>query len=159
LSDQPKDTRLWCLHHIGADDVYPAPDFATAQKWADWANRHFADHADISRFVVAVWPHAAESHAAGLDRAISEWTVPNEPPSVNASNLQAIRDAIRAFEDALTFTPAASEEFRAGMKGGFNAADFVILGLMNARDRGSERLYEPFPGAFDFLLGREGDAP
>lgn len=78
MSDQPKDTRLWCLHHIGADDVYPAPDFATAQKWADWANTHFAEHADISRFVVAVWPHAAERHVAGLENSVRQWTVPTE---------------------------------------------------------------------------------
>lgn len=78
MSDQPKDTRLWCLHHIGADDIYPAPDFATAQNWADWANTHFADHADISRFVVAVWPHAASNHAAGLENSVRQWTVPAE---------------------------------------------------------------------------------
>jgi len=70
------DQRLWCMHHIGPDDVYPAPDFATAQKWADWANDAFAEHADISRFVVAVWPWDAESHAAGLDESIAGWTLP-----------------------------------------------------------------------------------
>lgn len=71
-----QDTRLWCLHHIGPDDVHPAPDFATAQKWADWANRRFAEHSDLSRFVVAIWPWSAERHAEGLAKSIEEWTLP-----------------------------------------------------------------------------------
>lgn len=70
------DTRLWCLHHIGPDDVHPAPDFETAQKWADWANRRFAEHSDLSRFVVAIWPWSAERHAEGLAKSIEEWTLP-----------------------------------------------------------------------------------
>jgi hypothetical protein len=287
MTDQPKDTRLWCLHHIGADEVHPAPDFATAQRWADWANKRFAERADISRFVVALWPHTAAQHASSLAKTVYEWTlpeqsadakrealiigllerihwqidcevkredvagmidsldeygmafvsiprwtcasdaqravdayhkgdadprlieacrcvieqrastyrarngrevgiqgddgekvwlvhsepmfelesaygameqkrrVPAEPPSINASKLQDIRDAFRAFENALILTPAASSDFRAGMKGGFNAADNVILGMMNAADRGGERIYEPYPGAFDGLLGPE----
>jgi hypothetical protein len=72
-----KDTRLWCLHHIGADEIHPAPDFATAQKWADWANKRFAEHADISRFVVAVWPGNDLGHASGLERSIADWTLPD----------------------------------------------------------------------------------
>lgn len=79
MTDQPKDTRLWCLHHIGADEVHPAPDFSTAQTWADWANKQFSEHADISRFVVAVWPHSAERHAAWLIKALDEWTLPEQP--------------------------------------------------------------------------------
>lgn len=71
-----KDTRLWCLHHIGADDIHAAPDFETAQAWANWANGQFAEHADISRFVVAVWPWTADDHAENLPRSIAEWTVP-----------------------------------------------------------------------------------
>lgn len=265
------DTRLWCLHHIGADEMHPAPDFATAQKWADWANTRFAAHADISRFVVATWPWSGAKHGLWLQKAIDEWTVPraaepvglreavqrfmadvddgdraeaglnplmqahvadfrqalatpartddggvgvsdlirrlqsalsnewdtsyfrrgsrgdyvnpedteeyfeltetdarrivaaltgirSEPPTVDASRLQGIRDAMRAYENVLTFTPAASADFRAGMKGGFNAADNVILGMMNTADRGGERLYEPYPGAFDSMLGKEGDS-
>lgn len=76
---EAQDTRLWCLHHIGPDEVHPAPDFATAQKWADWANAKFAEYADISRFVVAVWPWAADRHALWLQKAIDEWTAPDSP--------------------------------------------------------------------------------
>lgn len=88
MTDQPKDTRLWCLHHIGADEVYPAPDFATAQKWADWANKRFSEHADISRFVVAVWPHNADRHAAWLIKALDERTLPEDPAATCNGGLQ-----------------------------------------------------------------------
>lgn len=88
-----KDTRLWCLHHIGADEMHPAPDFKTAQGWANWANRTFAEHADISRFVVAVWPWDAEAHASGVDKAVAEWTVPNSAKVYHLGTvLQAIAD-------------------------------------------------------------------
>jgi ribA/ribD-fused uncharacterized protein len=70
------DPRLWCLHHIGPDELHPAPDFGTAQKWASWANDRFANAADISRFVVAVWPWSAASHAEGLDASVKGWTLP-----------------------------------------------------------------------------------
>jgi len=290
MTDQPKDTRLWCLHHIGPDDMHPAPDFATAQKWADYSNRTFAKYADISRFAVALWPWRPAAHAEGLEQSVKDWALPEqpadakrealiggllerihwqidcevkredvaemiaslddygmafvsiprwtcasdaqraidayykgdadprlieaarcvveqrfstyrarngrevgiqgddgekvwlvhsepmfelesaygameekrrappEPPSINASRLQDIRDAIRAYEGVLTFTPAASADFRAGMKGGFNAADQAILGLMNAADRGVERIYEPYPCAFDAFLGKKGQS-
>lgn len=89
MTDQPKDTRLWCLHHIGPDDMHPAPDFATAQKWADYSNRAFAKYADISRFVVALWPWAAATHAEGLEQSIKDWALPiaDEP-------VAAMREAI-----------------------------------------------------------------
>lgn len=74
--EEPKDTRLWCVHHIGADEVHAAPDFETAQTWATWGNEHFAEHPDISRFVVAVWPWTAKKHEEDLPRAVADWTRP-----------------------------------------------------------------------------------
>lgn len=76
------DTRLWYLHHIGADEVHPAPDFETAWMWAEWANKRFADHVDICRFTVAIWPWSAERHAEGLAKSIEEWTLPAVLPDV-----------------------------------------------------------------------------
>lgn len=70
------DPRLWCLHAIGPDDVYPAPDFDTAQKWADWGNKRFAGDGNILRFVVAVWPWSADSHADGLTKSKADWALP-----------------------------------------------------------------------------------
>lgn len=75
-AEHPKDTRLWCVHHIGADDIHAAPDFETAQTWATWANKHFAAYPDISRFVVAVWPWTAKKHGEDLPRAVADWTRP-----------------------------------------------------------------------------------
>lgn len=75
-----RDTRLWCVHHIGPDDLYPAPDFETAQQWADYANAHInKGYEGISRHVVAVWPWAPEGHAEGLEKSIADWTLPTDP--------------------------------------------------------------------------------
>ncbi|WIA54354.1 hypothetical protein N6H05_14905 [Sphingobium sp. WTD-1] len=88
------DTRLWCLHHIGPDEVHPAPDFDTAWKWAEWGNKTFAQHADISRFVVAVWPHAPEAHAADLPKSVAEWTLPATSPTDSlTADAAAVREA------------------------------------------------------------------
>jgi hypothetical protein len=102
--EQGNDTRLWCLHHIGPDDVHPAPDFATAQKWADWANTAFAEHAEISRFVVAIWPWDADSHADGLAASIAGWTLPT-PDAVNAD--KAVADG----EGWVFWGPDSGEEY------------------------------------------------
>lgn len=111
VNDPVVDPRLWCLHHIGPDDVHPAPDFATAQKWADWANRRFAEHSDLSRFVVAIWPWSAERHADGLAKSVEEWTLPtvgfDKEWCVNMAKKEA-GYAIGAGELAIDpFTPSA----------------------------------------------------
>ena len=70
------DTRRWCLHDIGPDEVHAAPDFETAQKWANWANARFNKHAEFTRFVVSPWSWTAERHAETLAKSIEEWTLP-----------------------------------------------------------------------------------
>lgn len=90
MTDQPKDTRLWCLHHIGPDDMHPAPDFATAQKWADYSNRTFAKYADVSRFVVALWPWRPAAHAEGLQQSVKDWALPEQPADAIDCIAQAI---------------------------------------------------------------------
>lgn len=99
------DPRLWCLHHIGADEVHPAPDFETAWKWATWANERFADAADICRFTVSVWPWSADQHAADLAASIADWTLPatQEDAARAMSDLQRLGqeydgEAVRAFK-------------------------------------------------------------
>lgn len=87
------DIRLWCLHHIGPDELHPAPDFATAQKWANWANDRFAEHADISRFVVATWPWAATVHAEGLAESIASWTLPPAEQVTTPTNFHEFENA------------------------------------------------------------------
>lgn len=114
------DTRLWCLHHIGPDDVHPAPDFATAQKWADWANLRFAEHSDLSRFVVAIWPWSAERHAEGLAKSIEEWTLPavgfDKEWCISMAKQEA-GYAIGAGELAIDpFTSPSAEAYAANMK-------------------------------------------
>lgn len=115
---EAQNTRLWCLHHIGADDLHPAPGFATAQNWADWANKAFSEHADISRFVVALWPWDATSHAAGVDKAIREFSLPapggittEAPPPDVIALVIAAREALETEE--LTDSDALSNAVEA----------------------------------------------
>lgn len=107
------DERLWCLHHVGPDEVHPAPDFATAQKWADWANHRFYDHAEISRFVVALWPWPADRHAEGLAQSIADWTLP--PQSSVCEEADALLNTMRGWSDS-QFASAATGEYCEDLK-------------------------------------------
>lgn len=80
------DTRLWCMHVSGMDEVHPAPDRATAQRWAAQnAVAHLRDMPNptpfhpVMNFTVQEWPHSAASHAAGLADSIIGNTWPIDP--------------------------------------------------------------------------------
>ena len=77
---------LWCLHVRASDEVHPAPDYETALKWADYLFDRFDklavlkrdENMPLLRAVPAPWPWSAESHAAGLDKSIADWTLPGQ---------------------------------------------------------------------------------
>lgn len=80
------DETLWCLHILGPDDVYPAPDRATAQLWAaQWTVWHHRRNPmpraydPVVSWIVAPWPHDAASHAEGLARSIADNSWPVNP--------------------------------------------------------------------------------
>ncbi len=63
----------WCCHVRGPDDMIPAPDYATALKWADVClaiDRVRAKANDplmpYLSAVPALWPYSPEQHAARL---------------------------------------------------------------------------------------------
>lgn len=72
---------LWCCHVRASDDVFPAPDFATALKWADWYYERFDvptikggdPHMPVLRAVPAPWPHSPELHAEHLAETIADF--------------------------------------------------------------------------------------
>lgn len=73
---------LWCCHVLGPDDVHPAPDRATAEKWAAMINddprfKPKTENDPNIRAVVTLWPWEPEVHAQALPQAIAEWTPPN----------------------------------------------------------------------------------
>ncbi|WP_278069865.1 hypothetical protein [Brevundimonas sanguinis] len=69
---------LWMMHVIGPDDIYPAPDHATAVKWCAYLNRVIAPRVPgvLCVAVPAIWTGTAEEHAEGLPEAIKGWTQP-----------------------------------------------------------------------------------
>jgi hypothetical protein len=93
---------LWCLHVLGPDDVFPAPDRATAQLWAAqwtlWNLRHDPnpDGLDpVVNWAVAPWPHSSETHADGLASSIAANTFASDPlaGTLADSNLIAAENA------------------------------------------------------------------
>lgn len=78
---------LWCCHVRGSDDVYPAPDYATALKWVDITNalnwRGPKRSIEPPQAVPALWPGTAETHAEFLPLSIREFTPRNELPPDN----------------------------------------------------------------------------
>lgn len=75
---------LWMMHVIGPDDVYPAPDHATAVQWCAYLNREIAPKVPevLCVAVPAIWTGTPEEHAEGLAEAIKGWTVPAAPSSL-----------------------------------------------------------------------------
>lgn len=72
--------QLWCMHVIGPDDVYAAPDQQTAQAWADDLNASIArrmsemepdEDTPSVRAVAAEWPWSPEVHAANLAESLA----------------------------------------------------------------------------------------
>lgn len=67
-------TDLWCVHIIGPDDLIPAPDRGTAERWADKANEYInqklAENPDFAdpriEAEVILWPYTPEGHAEGV---------------------------------------------------------------------------------------------
>ena len=86
----PGQPVLWCLHIRSSDDVHPAPDYETAQLWADRLFERFDipamkegdQNQPLLRAVAAPYPWDAESHAAGLAKSIAEWSVPGDAAPV-----------------------------------------------------------------------------
>lgn len=64
---------MWCCHVRGPDDVLPAPNYATALKWADicLAQDRITAKANDPNLpylsaVPSPWPWSAEAHAKSL---------------------------------------------------------------------------------------------
>jgi hypothetical protein len=86
---------LWCCHARGPDDVYAAPDYATALAWSDTLNALNWDTKDprypkprwfknpslyedcLIKAVPAPWPHSPESHAEDLPKSIEGFAMPS----------------------------------------------------------------------------------
>jgi hypothetical protein len=73
MSGHPFQVVLWCCHVRGPDDLLPAPDYATALKWADICLAHDRLSAKandpFTPFLSAVpapWLGSPESHAEEL---------------------------------------------------------------------------------------------
>ena len=67
---------LWCCHVRGPDDVLPAPDYATALRWADLCleidrvtARENDDNWPYLSAVPAPWPHSPALHAEYLPKS------------------------------------------------------------------------------------------
>lgn len=56
---------LWCMNVVGPDDVHAAPSREDAERAVAWYQERFKDCPEVG-FVVAPWPHSAQSHAESL---------------------------------------------------------------------------------------------
>ena len=78
------NAQLWAMHLRGPDDIYPAPDHATAQNWCDYVNDFVAQvGSDVEVIAAPVhWSGTAEAHAEGLPLTVSGWTLPAGHPAI-----------------------------------------------------------------------------
>lgn len=101
------DTRLWCMHVSGMDEVHPAPDRATAQRWAARWTADFARRVPdpgpsdpVMNFTVQEWPWSPQKHADGLANSIAGNTWPDASAAPDdgddLDSLAARLDMVRA---------------------------------------------------------------
>ncbi|WP_278070507.1 hypothetical protein [Brevundimonas sanguinis] len=91
---------LWMMHVIGPDDIYPAPDHATAVEWCAYLNSEIAPKVPsvLCVAVPAIWTGTAEEHAEGMPEAIRGWS---RPPAAPAPEGGAVSKACVDFQEAI----------------------------------------------------------
>ena len=89
----PADS-LWCVHIIGPDDVYAAPNEAEAKRAAAWMTKFWAElnpedaALRVVGFEAIPWPHSPESHAESVgDFYIEIGISPPESPQPDPRTL------------------------------------------------------------------------
>lgn len=113
---------LWCCHVRGPDDIYAAPDYETALKWADatnalnWRGHTPADYSDcLIKAVPAPYPGSAEEHASQLAESIRQNTPrcelpPDDPDYLPAkTGAQPMGDGSGALFPAATLEPEVAD--------------------------------------------------
>jgi hypothetical protein len=95
---------LWMMHVIGPDDIYPAPDHATAVQWCAYLNSEIAPKVPdvLCVGVPAIWTGTADEHAEGLAEAINGWTVPAAPALSTAETVVVPVEPTEAMLNAWT---------------------------------------------------------
>lgn len=119
---------LWMMHVIGPDDIYPAPDHATAVQWCAYLNSEIAPKVPsvLCVAVPAIWTGTAEEHADGLAEAIKGWAVPTAPaPSSLAGGA---RERIKTILDEET-TVGGTSASRSGAVNSDELAGLILAAL------------------------------
>lgn len=77
VSEHDDGNTLWCLHILGADDMYPAPDKPTAIAAAIFHNLIFDKRSTESGVMckaeVKEWPYSAAGHAREAKNFVPNW--------------------------------------------------------------------------------------
>lgn len=81
MTDTVNAPLLWSMHILGPDDMYPAPDLATAFKWCEYVNSELAPRTPdvLCAAIPALWDGTPEQHAKSLPEAMKGWAVPAQP--------------------------------------------------------------------------------
>ena len=85
MTQAPTPGPLWMMHVIGPDDIYPAPDHATAVEWCAALNASTPKNDVLCVAVPAIWIGTPEAHAEGLSEAVEGWTSPRQRPAPTAA--------------------------------------------------------------------------
>lgn len=124
----PTPGPLWMMHVIGPDDIYPAPDHATAVEWCAALNASVPKNDVLCVAVPAIWIGTPEAHAEGLSEAVEGWTSPRQrlasTAPVEASGSE--RETEEFFAPFEAFRPQPSGETRSTL-----TRDQIINALNN----------------------------
>ena len=76
---------LWMVHVLGPDEIYPAPDHATAVQWCAGMNGAIPGSDVLCVAVPALWTGSSKDHAAGLKEARDDFSALSRPATSAAS--------------------------------------------------------------------------
>lgn len=78
---------LWMVHVLGPDEIYPAPDHATAVQWCAGMNGAIPGSDVLCVAVPALWTGSSKDHAAGLKDARDDFSALARPATSAASEV------------------------------------------------------------------------
>jgi len=85
---------LWMVHVLGPDEIYPAPDHATAVEWCAGMNEAIPESDVLCVAVPALWTGSSKDHAAGLKDARDAFSALASPAMSAASEGEVVNDDV-----------------------------------------------------------------
>ena len=121
---------LWMVHVLGPDEIYPAPDHATAVEWCAGLNGAIPDSDVLCVAVPALWTASSKDHAAGLKDARDDFAALARPATSAASEGEVHSSHGSVYDSLLTFIHDRDDALRGDGQTDPAEIDETVLEIM-----------------------------